>query len=190
MSFGDMFVNLKKEEKEAVEKDIAKKSMLHFKGREAFKKSYQKNNDVLAGFNVGVLYYNEYNDLDEQRSDNVRKMQEINTNKPAEKDPKKKAAADAKAKEQIDPLKKANAELEPKIVASVDNAIEWLEKTYTALKDKTDKTKPEKTSFKNTVKFLGLLNEFKRDKVKGKDPKAYDAFDAKSKLYYDMYDKL
>ena len=189
MSFGDMFVNHKKEEKDALEKDIAKKTLLHFKGREAFKKAYQKNNDVLAGFNVGILYYNEYNELDEQRSDNVRKMQEINTNKPVEKDPKKKAAADAKAKEQIEPIKKANLELEPKIMTAADNGIEWLEKTYVALKDKAEKTKPEKTSFKNTVKFLGLLYEFKREKVKGKDPKAYDAFDAKSKQYYEIYDK-
>ncbi len=189
MSFGDMFVNLKKEEKLALEKDPAKKLALQLKGREAFKKSYKKNNDVLAGFNVGVLYYNEYNLLDEERSENVKKMQEINTNKTVEKDPKKKAAADAKVKEQIEPLKKANAELEPKIMVAVDNGIEWLEKTYTALKDKTEKTKPEKTSFKNTVKFLGLFYELKRDKAKGKDPKAYETFDAKSKQYYEVYDK-
>lgn len=190
MSLGDMFVNLKKEEKEAVEKDVTKKTTLQTKGREAFKKAYQKGNDVLASFNVGVLYYNEYNQLDEQRSENVKKMQEINSSKPVEKDPKKKAAADAKAKEQIEPLKKANTELEPKIMAAIDNGVEWLEKTYTALKDKAEKNKTEKTSFKNAVKFLGLFYELKRDKVKLKDPKAYDAFDAKSKQYYEVYDKL
>jgi len=190
MSLGDMFVNLKKEEKEAVEKDVTKKTTLQTKGREAFKKAYQKGNDVLASFNVGVLYYNEYNQLDEQRSENVKKMQEINSSKPVEKDPKKKAAADAKAKEQIEPLKKANTELEPKIMAAIDNGVEWLEKTYIALKDKAEKNKTEKTSFKNAVKFLGLFYELKRDKVKLKDPKAYDAFDAKSKQYYEVYDKL
>ncbi len=190
MSFGEMFANLKKEEKLALEKDPAKKRSLQLKAIEAFKKSYQKNNDVLAGFNVGVLYYNEYNELDEQRSENVKKMQEINANKPVEKDPKKKAVTDAKIKEQIDPLKKANVELEPKIMIAVDNGIEWLEKTYTALKDKAAKTKPEKTSFKNTVKFLGLFYELKRDKAKGKDLKAYETFEIKSKQYYEVYDKL
>jgi hypothetical protein len=190
MSLGDMFVNLRKEEKEVVEKDPLKKMALQTKGREAFKKAYQKGNDVLASFNVGVLYYNEYNQLDEQRSENVKKMQEINSTKTVEKDPKKKAAADAKAKEQIDPLKKANVELESKILPAIDNGIEWLEKAYTALKDKAEKTKTEKTSFKNAVKFLGLFYELKRDKVKGKDPKAYETFEIKSKQYYEVYDKL
>ena len=190
MSLGDMLVNLRKEEKEVVEKDPSKKMALQTKGREAFKKAYQKGNDVLASFNVGVLYYNEYNQLDEQRSENVKKMQEINSTKTVEKDPKKKAAADAKAKEQIDPLKKANVELESKILPAIDNGIEWLEKAYTALKDKAEKTKTEKTSFKNAVKFLGLFYELKRDKVKGKDPKAYENFEIKSKQYYEVYDKL
>jgi len=190
MSLGDMFVNLRKEEKEVVEKDPSKKMALQTKGREAFKKAYQKGNDVLASFNVGVLYYNEYNQLDEQRSENVKKMQEINSTKNVEKDPKKKAAADAKAKAQIDPLKMANIELEPKIMIAVDNGIEWLEKTYNALKDKAEKNKTEKTSFKNAVKFLGLFYELKRDKVKGKDPKSYETFEIKSKQYYEVYDKL
>jgi hypothetical protein len=189
MSFGDMFVNHKKEDKEMLENNAAKKELVHIKGREAFKKAYLKGNDILAGFNVGILYYNEFNETDDKRSENVRKMQEINTNKPVEKDPKKKAAADAKAKEQIEPIKKANAELEVKIQAAADYAIEWLEKVFVALKDKADKSKPEKASFKNTVKFLGALCEYKREKAKGKDPKSYDTFDAKSKQYYDIYDK-
>jgi hypothetical protein len=190
MSFGDMFVNHKKDEKDALEKDPAKKEAISNKGREAFKKAYQKGGDLLAGFNVGILYYNEFNDTDEKRGENVKKMQEINTNKAVEKDPKKKAAIEAKVKEQIEPIKKANAELEVKIQTAADNAIEWLEKTFTALKDKAEKSKQEKTSFKNTVKFLGALYEYKREKAKAKDPKSYDTFDAKSKQYYEIYDKL
>ena len=189
MNFGDMFVNYKKEDKEAIEKNPAKKAMLHAKAREAFKKAYQKNNDVLAGFNVGVLYFNEFNDLDDAYRANVKAMQDINANKVAEKDPKKKAAADAKAKADLEPLKTAKADIEAKMTTTVDAAIEWLEKTEVALKAKADKSKLEKTSYKNTVKFLGSLFEYKRDKVKGKDPKAYDAFDAKSKQYFDLYDK-
>ncbi len=190
MSFGDMFINHNKKEKELLENDATKKEMLQKKGMEAFKKAYQKGADILAGFNVGVLYFNEYNECDEKRADNVRKMQEINANKTTEKDPKKKAAAEAKIKEQVEPIKKANAALELSIMSAADNSIEWLEKTYNSLKDKAEKSKQEKASYKNAVKFLGLLFEFKREKSKGKDPKAYDNFDAKSKMYYDLFDKL
>ncbi|MFY7963700.1 MAG: hypothetical protein ACOVO1_02280 [Chitinophagaceae bacterium] len=190
MSFGDMFANLKKDDKEALEKDAAKKESVMNKGRDAFKKAYKQNNDLFAGFNVAVLYYNEFNETDDKRLENVKKMQEINTNKTIEKDPKKKAAVEAKIKEQIEPIRKANLELEAKIQSAADNAVEWLEKTFAALKDKTEKSKQEKTTFKNTVKFLGALYEFKREKAKTKDPKSYDSFDAKSKQYYEMYDKL
>ncbi len=190
MNYGDMFINLKKDEKAAVETNAAKRTMLHTKGREAFRKAYTKNNDVLAGFNVGVLYFNEFNDLDDQRNENVKAMQALNTNKVVEKDPKKKAAADAKLKEQLDAIRKTNAEIETKIEIAADNAIEWLEKTFNTLKDKTDKSKTEKSSYKNDVKFLGALCEHKREKAKAKNSKVYDEFDAKSKKYYEIYDKL
>ena len=189
MNFGDMFVNYKKEDKEALEKNAPKKAMLHSKAREAFKKAYSKNNDVLAGFNAGILYFNEFSDLDDAYRGNIKAMQEVNAAKVAEKDPKKKAATDAKTKADIEPLKNAKADIEAKMNVTADAAIEWLEKTEVSLKAKADKSKTEKTSYKNTVKFLGSLFEYKRDKVKGKDPKAYDAFDAKSKMYYDLYDK-
>lgn len=189
MNFGDMLVNYKKEDREALEKNPAKKAALQAKAREAFKKAYQKSNDVLAGFNVGVLYFNEYNDLDDAYRANVKAMQEINAAKAAEKDPKKKVAADAKAKADVDAIKKTNADIDTKMNTTVEMAIEWLDKTEVALKTKADKSKTEKTSYKNSVKFLGGLYEYKRDKVKGKDPKAYDTFDAKSKQYFDLYDK-
>lgn len=189
MNFGDWFSNFKKEDKEMLEKNTEKKLMLHDKAKDAFKKAYQKNNDVLAAFNVGVLNFNDFNDLDDSYRANVKAMQDINANKTAEKDPKKKAAADAKVKTQLDPLKKANAEIEAKMVAYADNSIEWLEKATGLLKDKADKSKLEKQSYKNALRFLGILFEYKREKVKGKDPKAYDSFDAKSKQYYEMYDK-
>jgi hypothetical protein len=188
LEFGVMFSNFKKDEKVAIEKDEEKKVLLQNTAIAAFKKSYAKNNDTLAAFNIGVLYYNRQNDYEEKRMANVKTMQDINTNKTVEKDPKKKVAADAKIKAQIEPLKKANAELETKVQADADNAIEWLERAYTVWKDKTDKTRIEKQSFKNTVQFLGILFETKRDKVKGKDPKAFDTFDAKSKIYFALFD--
>ena len=190
LEFGVFFSNFTKDDRSYLEKNEDKKELFHNTAIDALKKSYAKSNDTLAAFNIGVLYYNGQNDLDDKRNDNVKKMQEINATKSVEKDPKKKQAAEAKIKEQLEPLKKANADLEAKIQTSCDNSIEWLEKAYNAWKAKTDKNKLEKSSFKNAVKFLGTLYEHKREKVKGKDPKAYDTFDAKSKLFYDMYDKL
>ena len=103
---------------------------------------------------------------------------------------RKKAAAEAKVKAQLEPLKKANVDIDVKMMASADDAITWLEKTYTILKDKSTKEKVEETSYRNSVKFLGQLYEYKREKAKSKDPKAYDAFDAKSKFYFAIFDKL
>ena len=160
------------------------------KAIDAFQKAFNKNNNGLAAYNAGILLYNEFTDLDDLYRDNVRSMQSINSNKPVEKDPKKRAAVEAKAKEQLEPIKKANAELEVKILAAADEAIIWLEKTEQALKAKSDKNKVEETSYKNTVKNLGQLFEYKREKSKAKDPKAYDAFDAKSKFYFGIFDKL
>lgn len=190
LNYGDLFVTATKEEKEALEKTPEKLVQLHIKARDAYKKAFTKSNNVLAAYNAGILYFNDYSDLDDSYRENVRTMQEINTSKPIEKDPKKKAAVDAKIKEQLEPLKKANADIEIKILENADQAIEWLEKVYITLKDKTDLPKTEKSSFKNSVKFLGTLFEYKAGKVKGKDLKAYDAFDAKTKFYYEIFDKL
>jgi hypothetical protein len=42
---------------------------------------------------------------------------------------------------------------------------------------------------KNVVQWLSNSYMWKREKVKGKDVKAYDAFDAKYKEYDVLYDK-
>lgn len=157
---------------------------------DAFQKAFNKNNNGLAAYNAGILLYNDFTDLDDMYRDNLREMQSINSNKPVEKDPKKRAAVEAKVKEQLEPIKKANAELEVKILAAADQAVIWLEKTEQALKAKEGKNRVEETSYKNTVKNLGQLFEYKREKSKSKDPKSYDAFDAKSKFYFGIFDKL
>ena len=118
-------------------------------------------------------------------------MQAMNANKPApDKDPKKKAAADAKFKEQIDAIKKQNTDIEKPLFDNLDNAIDWIEKTYTILKDKTDRSKVEKSIANKSVDFLANLYAYKRDKVRGKDTKAYDAYDAKYKQYDELHGKF
>ncbi|MBA5845416.1 hypothetical protein, partial [Escherichia coli] len=67
------------------------------KGIEAFKKAFTKNaQNGLAAYNVGVTYYNFFNEEDDKYANNIRTLQQLNANKPVEKDPKKKVAAEAK----------------------------------------------------------------------------------------------
>lgn len=189
LNFGSMFYNHTKEEREMLDKDPAKKAVLHTKAREAFAKAYEKDKQPLTAFNVGLIYFSEFNEAEDKKSQSVKTLQDLNTNKLIEKDPKKKTAAEAKFKEQTDPVKAAIADAENKMLSIADKVIEWQEIVYNALKDKPNNEKAEKSSYKNALKFLGNMYDFKREKVKGKDPKAYDAFDAKSKFYFDLYDK-
>ena len=190
INFGSMFSQHSKEEKEMLEKNPAKKAIFDTKAREAFTKAYKLTNNPLMAFNVGLLFYNDYIIADNAQRANIKTLQEINASKPVEKDPKKKAAVEAKYKEQTEPLKKANADLDVKMMDLTNSSIEWLEKFVTSMKDKADKSKIEKSSIKNSVNYLTNLFVYKMDKARGKDVKAYDAADAKVKLYDDMYNKL
>jgi hypothetical protein len=189
LHFGDMFVNPSKEEKAAM--DSLSVVNLRDKGRDAFKKAYQKNNnqDALAAFNIGVIYYNEYNGYDDEVVAYNKALQELNINKTVEKDPKKKAAADAKYKEKADAIKKARAEVEKPAGAAVDSAITWVENAYNIIKakDVTARTTTEKNCFSRSVDYLANLYATKRDKARGKDIKAYDIYDAKYKLYDSLH---
>ena len=190
LNFGDMFANLSKTEKELVEKDTAKKMLCRTTARDAFKKSYDKSANGIIAFNVGVLYYNEFNDVDDAQRNNIKALQEINSNLALIKDPKKKTSETVKAKIQIDALKKDNANLDAKAADLANTTIEWLEKSVALLKDKAEKTKVEKSSYKYCINNLSNLFAYKRDKSRGKDAKAYDANDAKFKQYEEMYNKL
>lgn len=188
LQFGDIFVNAKNKDKSM---DTAKQLQYTMKAADAFKKAYAKNpKNGVAAYNVGVIYYNIYLEHDDNYAANIRAMQALNTDRPVEKDPKKKAAADAKLKEQIDPLRKANAELEKPLMDNLDMSLEWLEKSYTALKDKTPKIAVEKNVINKSIDFLANLYAYKRDRARGKDAKAVDAFDAKYKEYDALHGKF
>lgn len=189
LQFGDLFVSVKNKEKGL---DSLQMLSYSLKGADAFKKAYAKNNqNAIAAFNVGVIYYNIYGEYDDKYAANIRTLQNMNANKPpADKDPKKKAAADAKFKEQTDAIKKLNADLEKPLNENLDASIDWIEKTYTILKAKTDRNKVEKSVVNKSVDFLANLYAYKRDKLRGKDPKAFDALDTKYKEYDALHAKF
>lgn len=185
--FGEAFANAKNKE----DLDSATTAKYTDKSIEAFKKAYTKNNsNAIAAFNVGVVSYNTFASLDDMIRENIRSVQRINAEKPVEKDPKKKAAVEAKAKADAEPFLKANAALEPSIAKQVDQAIEWLQKAYTILKDKSSRTNSEKSVINRSVDWLANLYAYKRDKARGKDNAAFDAFEAKYKEFDALHNKF
>lgn len=186
LMFGDAFIAGKSDEATPAAND-----MYIAKAADAYKKAYGLNNkNFTAAFNAGIAYYNQYTALDEKVSDNIRALQNLNANKPvAPKDPKKKLAFDAAFKAQQDSIKKLNVVLETPIKASVDAAIEWIEKAFSAVKDKEKLERVEKNVAGRSVDFLATLYQYKRDKVRGKDQKAYDALDAKFNQFDQLHDK-
>jgi len=186
--FGDLFANIPKDEKASL--DSLKLVDYQHKAADAFKKAYNKDNSLgIAAFNVGVIYYNEFVEIDDKIVANKRALQQLNINRPVEKDPKKKAAADAKFKSESDAIKKANTDLEKPVTETIDEAIVWLEKCYNSLKNKASRDNTEKNCLSRSVDWLANLYAYKRDKVKGKDPKAFDAYDAKYKEYDVLHGK-
>lgn len=182
--FGDMFMSGKSMEGiTATETDFYIR-----KAADAYKMAYTKNpKNFAAAFNVGISYYNQFTILDDKYAENIRGLQNLNSNRPAApKDPKKKLLADAAFKAQLDSVKKLNTELDPSIKAKVEEAIEWIDKAYTSLKDKEKLEKTEKNVMSRAVDFLATLYGYKRDKNRGKDQKAFDEFEIK----YNFFDKL
>lgn len=189
MHYGDAFANPSKEDKAAL--DSAKLADYQDKASDAFKKASLKDaTDGLSPFNVGVIAYTKFGIYDDRMRDNRKKLQDLNSNRPVEKDPKKKPAADAAFKAQADEIKAANATLEKPMLAEADKSIEWLEKAYNILKDKATRTNTEKNLLNKSVDFLANLYSYKRDALKGKDPKMYDVYDAKYKQFDALHDKF
>jgi hypothetical protein len=188
LQFGDVFINAKNKSGGL---DSAQQAKYALKAADAFKKAYAKNNqNAIAAFNVGVIYYNIYGDYDDIYAANIRTMQGLNADRPVEKDPKKKAAADAALKAKTDPLRAANAAIEKPMMENLDYSLEWLEKSYNVLKNKTTRNNTEKSVINKSVDFLANMYAYKRDRMRGKDSKAFDAFDAKFKEYDALHAKF
>ena len=143
--------------------DSTQKVSVKMASADAFIKAYNLNNKAgLYAFNAGVLYYSVFGDLDD-RYYGLR-------------------GESADLKTQRDAVVKQQQEVGSK-------AIEWLEKGYNALKAKEPREKSESNSLNRTVDYLANLYVWKRDKSRGSNPKDYDAFDAKYKLYDGEHDK-
>lgn len=191
LQYADVFVNLPKEEKDKM--DSLTLIGYQFKALNAYKKACELDpTDGIAHFNAGIIYYNLYGVYEDRTIENRKALKDAVAAHVVEKDPKKKPAAEAKYKEQIDALKKLNTDLEKPMTEMADGCISYIEKSYTILKDRpnlatgkdlTDKEKVEKSCLRKSVDFLANMYAIKRDKAAGKDPKAYDVYDAKYKLY-------
>ncbi len=180
LQFGDVFVNAK--HKEGVDSSLH--DMYTKKAIDAFVKAYNKNSqNALAAYNAGIIYYNYFNLEDDKYAENIKKLQQINASKPVVKDPKKKAAADAEFKLKVDAIKTANSLVEKNAIENVDIAIEWLTKSYLVLKDKSPRSNTEKSVISKSVDFITNLYSYKMGRVRGKDPKAFDAYEAKYKEF-------
>ena len=137
--------------------DSAKKVEIKLTAAEAFKKAFAMNNsNGLYAYNTGILYYNIFLTLDD-RFYGLRG-----------------ASADLKA--QRDQVEKQEQTYS-------DMALEWLEKGYNILKAKATRERNENVSLNSTVGALSKIYEWKREKSKGVDSKAYDAYDAKMNQY-------
>ncbi len=187
IQYGSAFANAKLKD----DLDSATAAMYNNKAVDAFKKAYAKNDkNAIAAFNSGVIHYNNFGELDDKVRENIRTVQRINAEKPVEKDPKKRAAVDAKTKAETEPYLKANVALEAPIVQQVDQAIEWLERSYNLLKDKTTRTNNEKSVINKSVDWLANLYSYKRDKIRGKDNAAFDRYEAKFKEFDALHSKF
>jgi len=185
LMFGDAFMAARNEE--ATTKD----DTYVIKAAEAYKKAYALNNkNFTAAFNAGISYYNQFTSLDEKAGENTRALQNLNATKPAApKDPKKKAEFDKAFAAKVASIKALNVALEPDTKAAVDAAIEWIEKAFNTVKDKEKLERLEKNVAARSVDFLATLYQYKRDKVRGKDQKAYDELDAKFNAFDKLHDK-
>ena len=184
--YGDMFMAVKNEDNIAE----AKANLFLDKAADAYMKAYNMNKqNFAAAFNVGISYYNQYSSLDDQFGNNIRALQQLNSNKPvAPKDPKKKLAFDAAFKAQQDSIKKLNLALDAPMKAKADQAIEWIENAFNIIKDKETLTRSEKNVAARSVDFLATLYAAKRDKNRA-NQKLYDELDAKFNKYDQLHDK-
>jgi hypothetical protein len=112
---------------------------------------------------------------------------EANVHAPAAKTPQAKAAVNKAAADKLAaaqaPLKQLNVNIDIEVQKNIDISIDALEKSYLALKDKTDRSKRDNNLLNNCARYLANLYEVKRNKFRGKDPQKFDMYEAKYKEF-------
>ncbi len=187
LAYGNMFYNLDEEEKAKM--DSATIASYRIKAEEAFIKGYRKDEkNGLAAYNVGLINYNDWVDLDDKYETNIKKIADLNKSKAEVKDPKKKPANDARIKKEVDEIKALNAAIEKRQHVFADKSIEWMENTHTVLSVKEKAERAEKNVLTKSVDYLANLYLWKRDKSKGNNA-AYDKYDALYKKYDGLHGK-
>lgn len=138
--------------------DSTQKSALKLAAAQAFSKAFDLNNsNGLYAFNTGVIYYSLYGELDDRYNAN-----------------RGESAA----------LKAKRAEIGKQEKSYADTSALWLEKAYTILKAKQDRTKSETVSLNRSVDYMANIYYWERDqtKVNGNN-KDYDKYDVMYKKY-------
>jgi hypothetical protein len=159
LDYGDYFVNNKK----VKELDPSKKSEYTNKAYYAFSKAAELDTaNGVASYNAGVTAYTMFEDA----RDNRVKI--------------KGTTADIKAKQ---------AEADKIADAAADKSIQSLEKSFATLSAKTTRSNVEKNVLGKSTDLLYNLYEYKKDRSRGKNPKDYDKYDAKSKYYDSLHGK-
>jgi hypothetical protein len=149
LDYGILFANPPKDE--AAKMDSTTKASYRSKAAKAFEKAFAKDpSNGLIAFNTGLMYYQEFSDLDDRFA----------ASKGAT--PALKAKRDAIEKQQ-------------QTVAQ--SAIEWYSKAVTALKAKAERTNEEKSRYKASLNALYNLYEWKANKARGKVPADVDKYE-------------
>ncbi len=186
--FGELFMEGKTEDPSS-EKYVLKAS-------EAFQQAFTMNpTNFKAAYNAGISYYAQFTILDGKLDAARKSLQALNTQKAAT--PAKTTTAKTTAKTGATPIKGTPqdsvkaiiSDLNLQIFQKLDLGITWLEKSYNALKDKTDMTKSEKNLALRSVDYLAIMYQSKSEKLKSKDPKASAAFEEKFLIYDKLHDK-
>jgi hypothetical protein len=159
--YGDAF---SQPDKKLVEKlDSANKVQLKFSAADAYGNAFRLNNNPVYAYNIGVIYYNIYDEVLGTRFYNLR-------------------GEGAALKAQRDAIEKQQQQY-------ADSSILWLTKVYDQLKTKTSFEKNEKRVLGNSIKDLANLYQWKEEKAKGVDAKAVDKYDALYKQFDAEADK-
>ncbi len=157
--YGNYFVNDSKI-KDLEEKD---RGVYNKKAIAAFSKAYELDTtNAIAAYNAGVTNYGNFEIVADEARAIKGTTPDIKT---------KKTAANKLA------------------VEAADKSIEWLEKAFTALEVKKERSNLENGLLKKSVDLLYNIYEYKRDMSRGVNPKDYDKYDAKLTHLNTLHDK-
>jgi hypothetical protein len=187
LAYGNMFYNLGEEDRAKL--DSLQQAAYRLKAEGAYARAFGKDKENFrAAFNAGLINYNEWVNLNDKFAANREKMADLNKSKANEKDPKKKAANDARINKEVEALKAANTQIEKIQQGFADRAIPWMESSFTLLAAKSTLDRSEKSLISRSIDFLANLYEWKRNKSKG-NAADFDKYDAQYKKYDALHDK-